>query len=207
MNVPLSPAAWRTYANLEAQFFAQVDKGEVNASNAAVLSGKLRQVVSGAVYDNDGAPQHVHDAKIDACVDLVEEIGAPVLIAYEFNHERARLLQHFPFAGVLGSGTSKKKTGQIIEEWNAGAMPVLLCHPGSAGHGLNLQAGGHHIIWYGLTWNLEHYDQLNARLWRQGQEKPVFIYHLLAKDTVDERVSMVLRDKDRTQKDLLRRLK
>lgn len=203
--IPLPKKAMGTYATLEAAFYAELEGGSVTVANAATLSTKLRQIVGGAVYTDEDAWVSAHTAKLDACADLVEEIGAPTIIAYEYDHERERLLDLFPDSAVLAGG--KRHTRETIAAWNAGELPVLLCHPASAGHGLNLQAGGHHLIWYSVPWNLEHYDQMNARLWRQGQEHPVFVYHLIGKDTIDERVSQVLQGKDRTQRALLEGLK
>ena len=203
----LGKKAKSQYDQLAKEFFLQLESGEVDAVNAGVLSMKLRQVINGAVYTEDRKVAKVHDDKLTVVKDLVEEIGQPTIIAYEFRHDLERLLEIYPKAGVLGGGVSKKRAAQTIEAWNAGALDQLLCHPAAAGHGLNLQAGGHHMIWFGMTWNLEHYQQLIARLWRMGQEQRVFIYHILAKGTLDEVVWGMLQKKDASQRSLLAQLR
>ena len=203
----LSPKARSQYDRLAKEFFLALDAGDVDAINAGVLSGKLRQVINGAVYNDIGGVSHVHDDKLTVLADLVEQIGQPTIIAYEFRHDLARLLDLYPMAGVLGGGISKKKAIHTIEEWSAGDLQVLLCHPAAAAYGLNLQDGGHHMVWFGLTWNLEYYAQLIARLWRQGQAQRVFVYHIIAQNTLDEVVWKVLQQKAQTQKSLLAQLK
>jgi SNF2 family DNA or RNA helicase len=198
--------ARKEYEQLEAAFFVKIEGETVDAVNAAALSTKLRQLVNGAVYVEDCWVSS-HDTKLDLLDDLIEGISEPMIVAYEFDHDRQRILDRYPTAEVLGGKTPKKKAQALIEEWNEGGVPLMLLHPASAGHGINLQAGGHHICWFGLTWNLEYYDQTNARLWRQGQEKPVFVYHLMGRDTLDERVFSVLTAKSKRQDALLVALK
>jgi len=172
-------------------------KGEdITAANAAALSGKLLQMANGAVYDDDGTVIHIHDRKLDTLEDLIEAAnGKPVLIAYWFKHDIARIKKRFAVE-TLDSSDS-------IKRWNNGEILLAAIHPASAGHGLNLQAGGSTLVWFGLTWSLELYQQTNARLWRQGQKDTVVIHHLIAKDTIDERVVKALKDKDSTQAALI----
>jgi SNF2 family DNA or RNA helicase len=211
IELELPPDARRTYDKLEKEFFVQLEGHDVIAFNAAAMSTKLRQVGNGAVYSLTRAEEggskyeyvNVHDEKMDALESLVEEIGQPVIIAYEFKHDLARLLEKYPNAGVIGKGASKKKVAAALNKWDKGELPILIVYPGSAGHGLNLQFGGHHLIWFGLTWNLEYYEQLNGRLFRQGQKNTVMIYHLVVKDSLDQAVLRALAGKTKTQKALL----
>jgi SNF2 family DNA or RNA helicase len=173
---------------------------------------KLRQIVGGGVYTDVGA-EELHSVKLDALADLVEEAsGQPLLVAVGFKHEaeriRAMLKDTFKIdAPYLGGGISPKASDEIADRWNAGKLPVLLAHPTSVAHGLNLQAGGHTVCWFTLTWNLEEYDQFNRRVYRQGQKNAVIIHHLIARDTIDGDVLEALQGKDRTQKGLLNALK
>jgi SNF2 family DNA or RNA helicase len=182
-----------------------VDAGVITAANAAVKSGKLRQVASGCCYTDDGQVQ-LHDAKIDALEDLVEEMnGEPLLVLVAFTHEveriRERLGKDIPY---LGGGMSASESNRVIDAWNRGEIPVLLGHPASMGHGLNLQDGGAHTLcWFGLTWSGEQHEQAIARLYRQGQQHPTVCHYILGAGTVDERVLAVLRDKAAGQSALL----
>jgi SNF2 family DNA or RNA helicase len=197
--------AWNTYREIEDDFITKLDEGIVVAANAAVAGGKCRQIANGALYVNE---EHdwttMHDEKLDVMSDILEELGgAPTLVMYEFNHDKERLLKRLGSATpVLGGGTSTRRADQYIEDFNKGHIPVMLGHPASMAHGLNLQSVCHHMIWFGITWNLEHYDQSIARIYRQGQKNTVFIYHIIMRDTLDEKVLSVLRSKDRTQKSL-----
>lgn len=201
--IDLPPEAREKYQDIEDEFITQLDEGLIVAANAAVAGGKCRQICNGAIYTN---AQHdwtqVHDAKVDALVDLLDQLGgAPTLIMYEFNHDKERLLGKLGNdTPVLGGGTSAEQADGYIRDFNEGKIKYMLCHPASMAHGLNLQKACHHMIWFGLTWNLEYYDQSVARIYRQGQEHPVFVYHILARDTLDYRVMGVLKDKDKTQK-------
>ena len=169
---------------------------EIDAVNAAALSGKLLQMANGAVYDENHDAIHLHDRKLDALEDLIEAAnGKPVLIAYWYKHDLNRILKRFP-AERLDSSDS-------IRRWNLGEIPLAVIHPASAGHGLNLQAGGSTLVWFSLTWSLELYQQTNARLWRQGQKETVVIHHIISKDTIDEQVMKALRHKDKTQSALI----
>ena len=192
------------YKDFERTMLAQLDGDvEVEASTAAVLANKLMQYANGALYtDSNGNWQETHAAKLDALSDIVEDnTGETMLVAYNYKSDLARLLKRFPQARVLD------KSQDTIDAWNRGEIPMLLAHPASAGHGLNLQKGGALCVWFGLNWSLELYQQFNARLHRQGQTRPVRIVHIVAKDTIDHRVLGVLKDKDATQASLLKALK
>ena len=196
ISVRLSEPEWQHYHTLKDEMVLSLNGKDIDAANAAALSGKLLQLANGAVYGDEGAVIKIHDRKLDALEDLIEAAnGKPVLIAYWFKHDRARILERFP-AEQLDSEKS-------IRRWNAGEIPLALIHPASAGHGLNLQSGGSTLIWFSLTWSLELYQQTNARLWRQGQKEPVVIHHLVAKDTIDEDVMAALAKKDAGQAALL----
>ncbi|MCI1786563.1 MAG: DEAD/DEAH box helicase [Actinomyces sp.] len=185
------------YEQLKADLVVDLDGQVVDAANAAALSGKLLQLASGAIYDEHGNPVEVHGAKLDALEDILEAAnGQSVLVAYWFKHDLARIHQRFPDAREL-------KTSADIEAWNRGDIPLGLIHPASAGHGLNLQAGGHLLVWFSLTWSLELYQQTNARLYRQGQAEPVTITHLAATGTLDQAVLKALEAKDMTQAALI----
>jgi SNF2 family DNA or RNA helicase len=169
---------------------------EITAANAAALSGKLLQMANGAVYSDEGEVKEIHGRKLDALEDVVEAAnGKPVLIAYWYKHDLRRIIKRFP-AESLDSADS-------IRRWNKGEIPIAIIHPASAGHGLNLQAGGSTLVWFGLTWSLELYQQTNARLWRQGQKNAVVIHHLISKGTIDENVMKALKNKDNTQSALI----
>ena len=162
----------------------------------AALSGKLLQMANGAVYTEDKEIVNIHDRKLDALEDLIEGAnGKPILIAYWYNHDLQRIKERFKVREI--------KTSQDIKDWNDSEIPVAVIHPASAGHGLNLQSGGSTLVWFGLTWSLELYQQTNARLHRQGQTETVVIHHIIAKDTIDEDVMKALRRKEKTQSDLI----
>jgi len=202
--VDLGPRATAQYKEFERTSLAELDNGdEVEAMTAAVLANKLMQFSNGALYtDPNGAWSAVHSAKLDALSDLVDDnAGETMLVAYNFKSDLARLKDRFPQAVVLD------KSQSTIDRWNRGEIEMLLAHPASAGHGLNLQSGGALCVWFGLNWSLELTQQFNARLHRQGQGRPVRIVRLLGTDTIDARVAAVLRDKDATQSSLLTALK
>lgn len=187
----------KAYEQLRDDMVLELEDGTVDAANAAALSGKLLQLASGAVYTDLGDTTTVHSRKLDALEDLVEAAnGNPVLVAYWFKHDATRIQERIPTARIL-------TTSQDIADWNAGLIPVALIHPASAGHGLNLQAGGSILVWFSLTWSLELYQQTNARLYRQGQTHPVTIIHLVTTDTLDEKVLAALEAKDTTQAALI----
>lgn len=173
----------------------------IDAANAAVLSGKLIQMANGCIYDEQGQSHRIHTQKLDALEDLIEAAnGNPVLVAYWFKHDLERIKERFAGCRVI-------KSDKDIKDWNAGRIQVGLIHPASAGHGLNLQAGGSTLIWFSLTWSLELYQQTNARLFRQGQKETVVIHHIVCKDTIDEDVMMALERKDKTQAELIKAVK
>ena len=173
-----------------------LEEEEIDAVNAAALSGKLLQMANGAVYTEEKEIVNIHDRKLDALEDLIEGAnGKPVLIAYWYNHDLQRIKERFKVREI--------KTSQDIKDWNNGEIPVAVIHPASAGHGLNLQSGGSTLVWFGLTWSLELYQQTNARLHRQGQTETVVIHHIIAKNTIDEDVMKALRRKEKTQSDLI----
>lgn len=197
----LSPAEQDTYNALKRELVVQLGGEEVDAVNAAALSNKLCQMANGAVYTEDKHTVCFHDRKLDALEDLLEGAnGKPVLVAYWFKHDLARIQKRFTVRELKSSGD--------IQAWNAGRIPVAVIHPASAGHGLNLQAGGSTLAWFGLTWSLELYQQTNARLWRQGQQADtVVIHHIIAQGTIDEQIMQALEDKDRTQAALIHAVK
>ena len=196
VDVKLSEKEMKILDTMKRDLIAMVKGEEITAANAAALSGKLLQMANGAVYDDKYEVIHIHDRKLDALEDLIEAAnGKPVLIAYWFKHDLSRIQKRFEVE-VLSTSNS-------IKRWNDGEIPIAVIHPASAGHGLNLQAGGSTLIWFGLTWSLELYQQTNARLWRQGQKETVVIHHLIAKGTIDERVMQALNDKNNTQSALI----
>lgn len=209
ISVELPKAARTAYGQMEDQFFTILAGDEVNAVSASAVGIKCRQMANGAVYNTSGEVSVVHDEKLDALDSLLEELnGSPALVLYEFNHDRDRILERHPGTPFIGSGQSDKKVSAYIMEFNAGRLPILLAHPASAGHGLNLQKVANHVVWFGLPWDLELYDQAFRRVYRSGNPNThVFIHHIVAKDTLDERVLKVLKQKDRLQKNLLNTLK
>jgi SNF2 family DNA or RNA helicase len=191
------------YDSFEKQLLATLPSGEeVEAVNAAVLANKLLQWCNGATYtDALGNWTQIHNAKLEALKELVENNDEPMLVAYNYRTDFMRIVAMFPDAVTLD------KDPETINRWNRGEIKMLLAHPASAGHGLNLQAGGSLCVWFGLVWSLELYQQFNARLHRQGQTKPVRVVHIVAQGCIDERVLQVLASKDASQRDLLRALK
>lgn len=195
--VKLDEKAERAYAEFKADMVVELKGEEIDAVNAAVLSNKLLQMANGAIYAEDGKVIRIHDKKLDALEDMLESAnGKPVLVAYWFKHDLQRIKERFPLAREI-------KTAEDIRAWNNGEIAMGLIHPASAGHGLNLQRGGSTIIWFGLTWSLELYQQLNARLYRQGQKETVIIHHILTEGTMDERVLRAVGEKDKTQSALI----
>lgn len=194
--VYLSEKEWSIYSDFRDEMVANLGDEEIDAVNAAVLSGKLLQMASGAVYDDKNKAHLIHDRKLDALEDLIEGAnGKPVLVAYWYKHDLERIQKRFPARQI--------KSSKDIEDWNDGSIPIAAIHPASAGHGLNLQSGGSTLIWFGLTWSLELYQQTNARLYRQGQNETVVIHHIIAKDTIDEDVMTALTRKEKTQTSLI----
>lgn len=205
VTVQLPEAAKKLYKEVEDDFISLYEGGALVAANAAVAGIKCRQIANGAVYDADRRVVPVHEEKLDALEGILEELGPEsVLILYEFEHDRDRILNRIGDIPTLGASVSAKRLDAIIDGFNAGTVRRILGHPASMGHGLNLQGRCRFIIWYGITWNLEHYDQAIARIYRQGQKSShVFIYHIVAKNTLDEKVVKTLNEKDRSQQTLL----
>ena len=200
-EVRLSETEKKRYDELKKSLVLELPGGEVTSANAASLTLKLSQMANGAIYTDGKDVAAIHDRKLDALDDLVESAnGKPVLVAYWFKHDKDRIRERMEARELRGP--------QDFADWNAGKIPVALIHPASAGHGLNLQQGGSILIWFGLTWSLELYQQTNARLWRQGQaDKTVIIQHIVAKDTIDERILNVLKHKNGTQAALIEAVK
>ena len=202
VRVGMSDSEAHLYKAMKDDLVVTLKGEEIDAVNAAALSGKLCQMANGALYGEDRHTLPIHERKLDALEDLIEGAnGKPVMVAYWFKHDLARIEErlhkrHIPF--------SRLDTQDSIIRWNRGELPVALIHPASAGHGLNLQAGGSTLIWFGLTWSLELYQQTNARLWRQGQQaETVVIHHIITKGTIDEQIMNALRRKDKTQSALI----
>ena len=198
----MSKAETESYRKLKEQLVLSLDGKLIDAKNAAALCGKLSQMACGAVYTDDRESVLIHNRKLDVLEDLVEGMnGKPVLVAYWFKHDLKRIRERFPEAREI-------KTSEDIRDWNKGKIPIALIHPASAGHGLNLQQGGSTLIWFGLTWSLELYQQTNARLWRQGQQsQTVFIHHIVTQGTIDEQIMRALNNKDKTQSALINAVK
>ena len=197
VTVTLSPAERKVYEQLKRDLVIALQGEEIDAVNAAALSGKLCQMANGAVYGDGKETICFHDRKLDALEDLIEAAnGKPLLVAYWFKHDLERIRKRFSVREI--------KTSRDITDWNAGKIAVAAIHPASAGHGLNLQSGGSTLVWFGLTWSLELYQQTNARLWRQGQTADtVVIQHIITKDTIDEQIMAALGRKDKTQSALI----
>lgn len=194
--VTLSDKEWKVYSDFKEDMVANLGDEEIDAVNAAVLSGKLLQMANGAVYDSENKAHVIHDKKLDALEDLIEGAnGKPVLVAYWYKHDLERIKDRFPVRQIQSS--------KDIEDWNDGKIPIAVIHPASAGHGLNLQSGGSTLIWFGLTWSLELYQQTNARLYRQGQKDTVIVHHIITKNTIDEDVLLALTKKEKTQDTLI----
>ena len=200
------------YKELEDEFYLRLEQGEIVASNAAVVGGKLRQFSNGAIYMYDDCDERfwgkVHDYKLDMLDSILSELnGFPCLVFYEFQSDKERILARWPETPCLGGGISPKESTKIIDDFNAGKIPMLIAHPKSAAHGLNLQEFSNRVIWFGMTWNLEWYIQAIARLAREGQQHEfVFVHHIVCVGTRDERVKEVLELKDQTQQSLLKAL-
>ncbi len=204
-EVQMNAPEQKLYDQLKTDLIIHVEDGDIDAANAAALSNKLLQMSNGAVYDENGEVRAIHHRKLEMLEDLVESAnGQPVLIAYWFKHDRQRIMEYLSSCGYT---SREMKTSEDIRDWNNGKIPVALIHPASAGHGLNIQSGGHILIWFGLTWSLELYQQTNARLWRQGQSETVTIHHIVTKGTVDENVLTALETKDITQEKLIAAVK
>lgn len=214
--VDLPPKIVDLYEALEEEFLTKVGTKEIVAANAAAASTKCRQVCNGAVYIDDDLASRVqgkkrdvlalHDVKLEALRDLVDELnGQQLLVAYEFNHDEDRLRKEFPEAVFMSDAKNMAKAKAVEAAWNAGEIPMLVGHPSSMGHGLNFQKShAQHVVWFGMTWDLELYDQFIKRIRRQGNKAlRVFVHHIMARDTIDETIFFVQRGKARTQNALL----
>ena len=200
-SVRMNEEEKKMYADMCAELVIRMKGNEVTAANAGVLSGKLAQMANGAVYADGGTTLHIHDRKLDALEDIVESMnGKPLLVAYWFRHDAERIEKRLPCVRL--------DTDDAIAPWNRGEIPVALIHPASAGHGLNLQSGGSTLVWFGITWSLELYQQTVARLYRQGQNSnTVVVQHIIAEGTIDERILRALKRKDKTQTALIEAVK
>lgn len=194
--VELSNSEKNQYDEMKKSLVLEITDGEITASNVASLSNKLCQLSNGAIYDDEQNIVEIHDRKLEALEDIIESMnGKPLLIAYWYRHDLERIKSRFSVREI--------KTSEDISDWNDGKIPVVLIHPASAGHGLNLQNGGSTLVWFGLTWSLELYQQTNARLYRQGQKNTVVIQHIITKGTIDEQILKALQKKNKTQADLI----
>lgn len=203
--IELPKKAMDQYQELEKELIINLNEEDIAASNAAVLTGKLLQMCNGAIYSEDKTVINVHDEKLNALMDIIEAAnGKPVLIFYSFKHDLIRIMEMLKKNKLKGQELGGQED---IKKWNNGEIPILLLHPASAGHGLNLQYGGNIVVWFGLTWSLELYQQANARLHRQGQKETVIIHHIIAKGTVDEDVMAALSNKEVNQNVLLEAVK
>ena len=200
-EVELSAAERQKYEQLKKDLVLPIGYDEITVANAAALSGKLCQLANGAIYDDDNKAVRIHDRKLDALEDIIESMnGRPLLVAYWFKHDYDRITARL---SELKVPFAKLDTDESIEKWNRGEIPVALIHPASAGHGLNLQSGGSTLVWFGITWSLELYQQTVARLWRQGQKQTVVVQHIIAKNTIDENIMAALEKKEHTQSALI----
>lgn len=192
----LSDSEKNQYDRMKKSLVLEITDGEITASNAASLSNKLCQLSNGAIYDDEQNIVEIHNRKLEALEDIIESMnGKPLLVAYWYRHDLERIKKRFSVREI--------KTSEDISDWNDGKIPVALIHPASAGHGLNLQNGGSTLVWFGLTWSLELYQQTNARLYRQGQKNTVVIQHIITKGTIDEQILKALQKKNKTQADLI----
>lgn len=196
VQAEMSDKEMRLYKKLEKEMLLPFADGDIDAVNAASLSNKLLQLANGAVYDENGEVKEIHERKLDAMEDLIEGAnGKPVLVFYNFKHDKDRISKRF--------NAHEIKSERDIIDWNNGKIQLAIAHPASCGHGLNLQSGGSTIVWFGLTWSLELYQQANGRLYRQGQKDTVVIQHIVTKGTIDERVMRALKNKDAGQAELM----
>ena len=200
VTVKMSESERKLYDKLSDEMLLPFADGDIDAVNAAALSNKLLQIANGAVYDENGAVKNIHSRKLDALEDLIEaSVGKPLLVFYNFKHDKDRIAERFTVREI--------KTEQDIRDWNNGKIPVAVAHPASCGHGLNLQSGGSTVVWFGLNWSLELYQQANARLYRQGQTETVVVHHIITKGTIDENVMRALEHKDKGQALLIEAVK
>lgn len=199
-KVEMSDNEKKQYDEMKKNLICEIKNGEITVSNAGSLSNKLSQFANGAVYDDEQNIVEIHSRKLDALEDIIESMnGKPLLVAYWYKHDLQRIKKRFDVREI--------KTGKDIADWNKGKIPVALIHPASAGHGLNLQQGGSTLVWFGLTWSLELYQQTNGRLYRQGQKNTVVIQHIVTKGSIDEQILKALERKNKTQEDLIEAVK
>ena len=197
ISVQMDAAGLKAYQTMERDCLLAFGEGaEITAMDAAAMMGKLLQLANGFIYEEEHGTRLIHDGKLEALDEIIEAADSPVLVYYNFTADRERILRRYPEAVQL-------KSDQDIKAWNDGEVDLLIAHPASAGYGLNLQDGGHIMVWYGLPWSLEQYQQAVARLQRQGQRYPVMVYHILTEGTVDLQVSRSLQTKNTTQEALL----
>ncbi len=199
-------SAMKIYDEFEKDMVIKIDSGYVVGGNAGVATEKCRQIASGAVYDSNGDTRIVHSEKMDTLKEFIEDIDEPVMVAYWYKHEHATIKNEFPGVPILGPDTYDKEAARIIEDWNKGKIPLLFIHPGSVGHGINLQHGGRILVWLTIPWHNDYYRQTNGRLYRMGQTKPVLIYRMIVQDTVETLVDDVLADKEFNQQSLRKAL-
>ena len=199
-QVEMSDNEKKQYDEMKKNLICEIKDGEITVSNAGSLSNKLSQFANGAVYDDQQNIIEIHSRKLDALEDIIESMnGKPLLVAYWYKHDLQRIKKRFYVREI--------KTSKDIADWNKGKIPVALIHPASAGHGLNLQQGGSTLVWFGLTWSLELYQQTNGRLYRQGQKNTVVIQHIVTKGSIDEQILKALERKNKTQEDLIEAVK
>ena len=199
-KVEMSDNEKKQYDEMKKNLICEIKDGEITVSNAGSLSNKLSQFANGAVYDDEQNIVEIHSRKLDALEDIIESMnGKPLLVAYWYKHDLQRIKKRFDVREI--------KTSKDIADWNKGKIPVALIHPASAGHGLNLQQGGSTLVWFGLTWSLELYQQTNGRLYRQGQKNTVVIQHIVTKGSIDEQILKALERKNKTQEDLIEAVK
>lgn len=199
-KVEMSDNEKKQYDEMKKNLICEIKDGEITVSNAGSLSNKLSQFANGAVYDDEQNIVEIHSRKLDALEDIIESMnGKPLLVAYWYKHDLQRIKKRFDVREI--------KTGKDIADWNKGKIPIALIHPASAGHGLNLQQGGSTLVWFGLTWSLELYQQTNGRLYRQGQKNTVVIQHIVTKGSIDEQILKALERKNKTQEDLIEAVK
>jgi SNF2 family DNA or RNA helicase len=201
IKVDIGAAARNVYKQIKKELIVEVEKETIEATNAAVLVGKCIQIANGFLYSEDKSVNELHDAKLDALQSIISESNSPILLFYTFQADLTRLQKRFDVQ------TLKENSEQKVIDWNNGKIPLLACHPASAGHGLNLQQGGNTVVWFGLTHSLELFEQANARIYRQGQDKTVFIHYILADNTIDESVLYALRNKEKVQDAVFNSLK
>ena len=207
VDVDLPAKAKAAYRDMEKEFLVLLDNHIVTAANAAVMASKLRQITAGGVYHEDGSYTILHQEKIDALREITETTDSNILCAFQFKFEKTFLRTAFPNAEFIDGSTSASASSQIIKRWNQGKIKLLCCHPQSVGHGLNLQSGGNVLVWLSPDWSLERTQQMDARVYRQGQMKKVFIYTMACKETIDNTVIQVLAQKGDGQNGLINALK